>query len=200
MDLQTRARNIVTQPAHEWAVIAAEPADVGSLLREYAAPLSAIPAVCSWIGMSLIGISTLVGTYRIGVARGLANAVVSWVFGLVGAWIAALVIEKLAPNFGSRGDTAQALKMVVYASTPVWLAGVFNLVPALGVLAIIAALYGLYLFYLGLPAVMHTPADKVVPFMVVSALVLIVVMVCVGLVAGAIVGVGTFGAGGTIGI
>jgi hypothetical protein len=34
---------------------------------------------------------------------------------------------------------------------------------------------------------MHTPADRVVPYMVVSALVVFVVAVCVGLVASAIV-------------
>jgi len=190
MDLQTRVRDILTRPAHAWAVIAGEPADVGSLLRDYAAPLSTIPAICSWLGMSVIGMSTLVGTYRVGIVRGLANAIVAWAFGLAGAWLAAVVIERLAPNFSSRGSTADALKLVVYASTPVWLAGVFNLIPALGVLVLVAALYALYLFYLGLPVVMHTPADKVVPFMAVAAVAVIVVMIVVGMVAGAIAGVG----------
>ena len=59
--------------------------------------------------------------------------------------------------------------------TPVWIAGVLNLVPLLAVLGIIAALYAVYLFYLGLPPVMATPAEKVIPYMVVSALVIIVV-------------------------
>lgn len=190
MNLQTRAKNIITQPAQEWPVIAAESADVASLLRDYAAPLSAIPAICSWLGMGFIGLSVLGSTYRVGVVRGFANAIVSWVFGLVGVWLAALVIEKLAPNFGSRGNTAQALKLVVYASTPIWIAGVLNLVPALAVLTIVAALYALYLFYLGLPVVMHTPADKVVPYMIVAALVVIVVMMSVGFITSAIAGVG----------
>jgi hypothetical protein len=189
MDVQTRAKNIITQPAQEWPRIAGESSTVASLLQDYAAPLSAIPAICGWIGGSIIGF----GFYRVGLVRGFANAVVAWVFGLVGAWVAAIVIEKLAPTFSSRGDTAQALKLVVYASTPVWLAGVLNLVPALGILTIIAALFALYLFYIGLPVVMHTPADKVVPYMVVSALIVIVVMVCAGVVTAAISGVGRIG-------
>jgi hypothetical protein len=191
MDLQTRAKNILTQPAAEWPVIASESSDVASLLRDYAAPLSAVPAICRWLGMSIIGVSLpFMGTYRVGLIRGFANAVVSWVLGLVGAWLAALVIEKLAPTFQSRGDTAQALKLVVFASTPVWIAGVLNIIPALGVLVILAALYAVYLCYVGVPTVMHTPPDKVVPYMVVSALVMIVVSVVVGAVAGALVGVG----------
>ena len=82
------------------------------------------------------------GAIRVGVVRGFANAVVTWVFALVGAWIAAIVIEKLAPTFQSKGSTAQALKLVVYSMTPVWVAGVLYLVPQLGPLVVIAALYG----------------------------------------------------------
>src|SRR5581483_8421509 len=138
---------------------------------DYAAPLSAIPAICRWIGMSIVGVSFgFMGRYRVGLVRGLANAIVFWVFGLVGCWVAALIIEKLAASFQSRGDTAQALKLVVYASTPVWVAGVLNLVPALGVLILVAALYAIYLFYVGLPIVMQTPTDKVVAYMIVSAI------------------------------
>ena len=186
MDLTTRVRNILVQPAQEWRTIGAEPADVGSLLRDYAAPLSAIPAFCGWIGGSVIGY----GFFRVGLVRGLANAIVSWVFGLVGCWLAAMVIEKLAPSFGSRGNTAQALKLVVYASTPVWVAGVLDLIPPLTVLIVIAALYALYLFYVGLPIVMHTPADKVIPYMAVSAVAVILVMIVFGFFASAITGVG----------
>jgi hypothetical protein len=53
--LTTRVTNILKQPAQEWPVIAAEPADVAGLMTGYAAPLSAIPAVCTWIGMFLFG-------------------------------------------------------------------------------------------------------------------------------------------------
>lgn len=186
MNVQARVRNILLQPAQEWRTIAAESEDVATLLREYAAPLSAIPAVCGWIGGSIIGY----GFFRVGLVRGFANAVVSWVFGLAGCWLAAIVIERLAPNFGSRGSTAQALKLVVYASTPVWIAGILYLVPPLAVLVVIAALYALYLFYLGLPIVMHTPADKVIPYIAVSAVAVIVVMIVFGFVASAITGVG----------
>jgi hypothetical protein len=190
MDLQTRAKNILMQPAQEWPVIAGESTDVTALLRDYAAPLSAIPAVCRWIGMSVIGVSVpFIGTVRVGIVRGLASAIVTWVLSLVGAWLAALVIEKLAPSFGSRGDTAQALKLVVYASTAIWIAGVLNLIPALSILTLLAGLYAIYLFYLGLTPVMQTPNDKVVPYMIVSALVVIVVTVVVGFCAAALVAV-----------
>src|SRR5262249_56987137 len=119
---------------------------------------------------------------------GLAGAVVRWVFALVGAYIGAFVIEKLAPTFKSSGSTIQALKLVVYASTPVWVAGVLNLVPPLAPLILVAALYAVYLFYLGLPHLMKTPGDQVIPYMIVSALVIIVISVCLAFFAGIMTG------------
>jgi Yip1 domain len=190
--LTTRVTNILKQPAQEWPVIAGEPADAASLLTGYAAPLSAIPAICSWIGMSVIGI----GFYRVGIVSGLARAIITFVFGLVGAYVAAIVIEKLAPTFKSSGSTVQALKLVVYASTPVWIAGVLNLIPPLAPLVIIAALYAIYLFYLGLPAVMKTPTDQVIPYMIVSAIVIFVITICLGFVAAMLTGASYMMGGG----
>jgi uncharacterized membrane protein (DUF485 family) len=194
MSLQTRVVAILTKPADEWRTIAAEPATVEGLLRGYAAPLAAIPAIAWFIGFSLIGITVPVfgGAIRIGIVRGFANAVVVWILALVGAWIDAVVIEKLAPTFQSRGNTAQALKLVVYSMTPVWIAGVLALVPALSPLSIIAALYAVYIFYLGVAPVMSTPAEKVIPYMVVSALVIFVVQLCLGLITAAVSGVGAY--------
>jgi hypothetical protein len=195
MSLQTRVVAILTKPAEEWRTIAAEPATVEGLLRGYAAPLAAIPAICQFIGYTLVGVPTgILGTIRVGIVRGFVSACLAWVFALVGAWIAAVVIEKLAPTFQARGDTAQALKLVVYSMTPVWIAGVLNLVPLLAVLGIIAALYAIYLFYLGLPVIMATPADKVIPYMVVSALVIIVVSFILGSIAAALAGFGNVAA------
>lgn len=182
--LTTRVTNILTRPADEWPVISTEPTDTAALMTGYAAPLAAIPAICSWIGWSLIGI----GFYRRGLVSGFAAAIVSWVFALVGAFIGAIVIEKLAPTFKSSGSTIQALKLVVYASTPMWVAGVLNLVPPLAVLVLLAGLYAIYLFYLGLPVLMKTPSDQVIPYMIVSAIVIIVITVCLTFFAGLMAG------------
>ena len=190
MDLQARVTAILTKPADEWRVIAGESADVSSLLRDYAAPLSAVPAVCRFIGLSIVGVSlpVLGTTYRTGLLRGLSFAIVSWVFGLIGAWLSAVVIEKLAPNFQSRGGTVQALKLVVYSMTPVWVAGVHAILPPLTPLSILGALYAVYIFYLGLPVMMATPADKVIPYMVVAAVLIIVLSVVLGLVTATMTG------------
>jgi Yip1 domain len=180
MNLQTRVINILSKPAQEWPVIASESTDVAALYKEYIIPLAAIPAICGFLGMTLIGVTSMVS--------GLAGLIVGYVLSLVGIFLAAFIVDKLAPSFQSSGGIVQALKMVAFASTPSWLAGVLQLVPLLGALALLAALYGVYLFYLGLPSVMKTPPDKVIPYMVVSAVVIIVISVVTASISGIFMG------------
>jgi len=187
--LQTRVINIVTKPKEEWPVIAAEQTTMGALYTGYIIPLAAIPAVCSFLGLSVFGAAIpFANVLGVGPAYWLSQAIVSYVLGLVGVYIGAFVIQKLAPTFQSEANFLQALKLVAYASTPMWVAGVFNLIPPLAILTILAGLYGIYLFYLGVSPLMKTPSDKVIPYMIVSAVVIIVVSVVVSLLTGALTG------------
>jgi uncharacterized membrane protein len=185
MNLQTRVINILSKPAQEWPVIASESTDIAALYKEYIIPLAAIPAICGFLGMTLIGVTMpLVGQLRTPIVSGLAGLIVGYVLSLVGMFLAAFIVDKLAPSFQSSGGIVQALKMVAFSSTPSWVAGVLQLVPLLGALALLAALYGVYLFYVGLPSVMKTPPDKVIPYMVVSMVVIIVIFVVTASISG----------------
>jgi uncharacterized membrane protein len=189
MNLQNRVVNILSKPAQEWPVIASESTDVAALYKEYIMPLAAIPAICGFLGMTFIGVSVpFMGQIRTPMASGLAGLIVGYVLALVGIFLAAFIVDKLAPSFQSSGGIVQALKMVAFASTPTWVAGVLQLVPMLGALTLLAALYGVYLFYLGLPSVMKTPPDKVIPYMVVSAIVIIVISVVTASISGVFMG------------
>ena len=187
MNLQTRVINILSKPAQEWPVIASETTDVASLYKQYVVPLSAVPVVCSFLGMTIMAIP-FVGTIRTPIASLISSLVSGFIFSLLGTYIAAFIIDKLAPNFQSSGGIVPALKMVAFSSTAPWIAGVLHLVPALGALSMLAALYGVYLFYLGLPFVMKTPADKVVPYMVASAIVIIVISFVTASISGIFMG------------
>lgn len=172
MNTQARAQAILTSPKTEWNVIAAESTDVSAIYRNYIVILAAIPAVCSVIGLVIFGYP-IVG--RPGLMSAIRVGVGTYVASLVVPLVAAFVIDQLAPKFRSSGGLVQALKMVAFASTPVWVAGVVNLVPAFAPLGLVAALYAVYLFHLGLSPVMKTPVEQVIPFMAVAALTIIVV-------------------------
>src|SRR6185436_20361770 len=98
-------------------------------------------------------------------------------------YVAAVVIEWLAPKFKSSGSRLDALKLVAYSCTPAWLAGIFALVPLLGILVLVGLIYAFYLFYVGLPHLMKTPADQIAIYMVASAVVIIVLNFALGSIA-----------------
>src|SRR4026207_557760 len=176
MNLQTRVINILSKPAQEWPVIASESTDVAALYKEYIIPLAAIPAICGFLGMRLIGVTPMVS--------GLASLIVGYVLSLVGIFLAAFIVDKPAPSFQSRGGIVHALKMVAFASTPSWVAGVLQLVPLLGVLALLAAPSGVFLFFLGPPSGVQTPPDNVIPSLVGSSVVIIVISVVTASISG----------------
>jgi hypothetical protein len=150
--LIARVKAIMLTPQAEWLEIAREPGEPAVLFLRYVAPLAAIPALARFIGSSLIGGYTPV-------VFGLVGAVVFWLmtFGVV--YVLAFVIEMLGPRFGGRRDFQGAFKLSVYSYTPVWLAGIFLLVPGLSFLTILG-LYGLYLLWLGMPLLVALPRDK----------------------------------------
>jgi hypothetical protein len=174
MDIVERAKAITLNPAATWPVIEAEKHDAKSLFVPYLLILAAIPAVCSFIGLSVIGMSAFGFSYRMPIVNGLAMALTTYVLTLVMTYVLGWVISALAPTFGGKSDLVQGLKLAVFASTPMMLAGIFNLLPALSILGLIVALYGLYVMYLGLPVLMKNPAEKTIPYMVVLVIASIV--------------------------
>jgi hypothetical protein len=183
----TRVTNILTKPKEEWPVIAGESTDVATLYTGYIILLAAIPVIASFVKMSIIGTSVFFTTVRVGIVHGLIAAIVTYALSLAGVYLSAFIIDKLAPTFQSQSNLLQALKLVAYASTATWIAGVFNLLPIIGILGVLAGgIYAIYLFYLGLPVMMRTPADKVIVYMIVAAVVIFVIYVVITMVVGAI--------------
>ena len=187
MNLVERVKAILLAPKSEWTVIDGEPGDPQFLFTNYVAILAAIPAVCRFVGMSLIGVNVpmVAGTYRVGIAAGLAGAVVQYVLTFVLVYVMALIIDGLAPTFGGTKSQPSALKLAVYSMTPVWLVGVFLLIPGLSILGILG-LYGLYLFWVGAPILMKTPEDKAIGYTAAVVVCGIVISLVVGAVVAAI--------------
>lgn len=175
MKIFERVKDIILKPKETWQVIKEEPVEIKSLFISYIAPLALIPAVCSFIGMTLIGIRIPSGmVYRAPLLGSLLGGVVGYVLNLVGILIGAWIIKLLAPSFNSKADLNEALKVVAYSMTPFWLVGIFQLIPGLGILSILG-LYGIYLLALGLSPVLETPENKVIWFTVAIVLIGIVV-------------------------
>jgi hypothetical protein len=188
VDIKTRVRNILLTPNTEWPVIAEEPAETGAVVTGYVMPLAAIGAVAGFIGGSIVGMSLpFLGRYRVPIMTGLTGAVFTFIFAIVGVFVLAFIINALAPTFGAQKDSDRAFKVAVYSYTPAWIAGVLQILPGLAILGVFAALYGLYLLYLGLPALMKCPQDKAVGYTAVVVVCAIVLSIVVASISGLIV-------------
>jgi hypothetical protein len=160
VNLIARVKNILLEPKTEWPQIAAEAATAQSIYLNYVLILAAIGPLALLIRMSVLG------------------AVVQYIIALVVTFLLALIVDALAPTFGGEKNFVQSLKLVAYSYTAAWVAGILLLIPILGaIIALLAAIYTLYTFYLGVPVLKKCPQDKAVGYT-------IVVVICAILLGG----------------
>lgn len=191
-NLVQRVQDILLKPKPTWDVIDGEAATIKGLYTGYVMILAAIGPVCSVLGNMLLH-----GFYFAPFL--LVAAVVGYAMTLVAVYVMALIIDGLAPSFGGTRNQIQAFKVAAYAGTASWLAGVFQLMPMLGFLAIVG-LYSLYLLYVGLPKLMKVSDDKAMVYTLVVIVAMIVVYVAIAIVMSSIALMGAAGAIGAAAI
>ena len=157
MKLIVRAKAIMLTPRTEWAAIEQEPPGVLDLYTNYVAPLAAVPEVANFIGQSLVG-----GYKPIG--EGLLHAIIVYLVTFAVVYVVAGVIALLAARFGGKNNFANAFKLSVYSHTPLWLAGIFLLVPGLSFLELLGGVFTFALLWSGLPPLMDTRSEQVLPY------------------------------------
>src|SRR5438552_8796146 len=181
-----RAKNIIVSPNKEWDVIALEQPNTGQIIFGYVLLFAGAAAVAAFIGYGLIGFS--VGFLHYATATwGIYHALSVLVEAIAGVFISAIVIDALAPSFGSQKNMGRSIQLVAYSYTPGWIGALLAIFPPLAIIGVIAGLYGFYLLYIGIPKLKKTPADKQAGYFVVSIVTIIVVYVVIYLIMSRIV-------------
>lgn len=187
MDVVERAKAIILSPAIEWRAIEPESGDAGYLFANYAAFLAAIPPLCQFLRHGVLGwagprLHHLL--HHVGFFSSLIGGIVRYLVTFAVLYAMAVIIDGLAPTFSAQKNQENAMKLAVYSMTPIWLAGVFALIPGLGFVRLVALIYSVYVFWLGLPILMKSPPNKVGSY----ALAAIVCAIILSIVVSAIVG------------
>lgn len=177
-----RVIGLVTKPKEEWQSIKSEKMSVSDMFTKYAIILAAIPAVAGFIGYTVIGVSFGLGTIRIPVGRSILWAILTYVLSLGAVFLLGFIIDALAPSFGSTKNMDLSLKVAVFSYTAAWVAGIFHIIPALAILAMIVSLYTFYLLYLGLEILKEVPKDKLVGYFVVTLVITFVIYFLIGFI------------------
>lgn len=173
MNVQTtiaRIKAILLNPKTEWNVIKEEEKSNKELLLYFALPLAVLGGVASLI--QYLGSA-------VGIGYGLRLVIVQIALPLVAIVIAAYVINELADKFKSEKDLNNAFKLVTYSYTPALVAAVIaNLSWTLGWVGLFG-LYGIYLFWIGLPKLMNTPEEKKGTYVLAAALIIVVINIVI---------------------
>ncbi len=188
MNIVERVQAILLRPKETWPRIAAEPATPATIYRGWLVFLAAIPAICGFVGYTLIGAGMMGVSVKLPIATGLAQMVIGYLLSLGIVYVLALVVNALAPTFGGSKDFVAALKVVAYGSTAGFVGGVFSVVPAFALLSLLAAIYSIYLLYTGLPVLMRSPAEKAGAYTTVVVVCSIVAMIVLASVTSLFVG------------
>ncbi len=189
-DLAGRVRRIITSPKTEWGAIAQEELIPAQLATGYILPLAGVAALAGFIGSAIFGVEILGTVHRTGFFTGLVAAVVSVAITVGLAYVFAYIIDSLAPSFGSTRNFRQAFKVAAFAPTPVWVAGVFQIIPALGILTLVGAIYSLYLIFVGLPKLMNPAPGKATTYTLAAIAVAIAVNILIAFIASPLMGRG----------
>lgn len=175
---------IFTHPNSEWSLIRNQRR---TKLMEYLTHvpiLALIPAVCFYIGVVHVGWQFGGGPLTTLTAQsGFILCVLSYLAALVGVWVFAEFINWMATTYSEEEvDPRHGMAMAVYATTPIFLAGIAGAWPVLWlnvILFAIAAAYAVYLIYEGMPIVMNIPKERAFMYstsVITVALVLLVSM------------------------
>jgi hypothetical protein len=139
MNILAKAKGLLVEPGKTWVAIAAEPMTLGGAFAGYVLPLAAIPSIASAIG-----------TFLGGNLPNFGELAFSYVIAVVSVLIMGKIMSPLAARFGATPDGNAGMKLAAFAPTGAWVGGLALIVPSIGgPLALVGALYTLYLFYDG---------------------------------------------------
>jgi len=154
MQLFNRVKSILLSPKQEWLVIAGENTTAASTFFTYLLPLAVVSSLVFYFALFSIA-----GAF--GFLYGVYSCIILFLQLVITVCLNAFITDKLAPTFASESNFPASIRLMVYASTPVYVGSMLIFIPYIGWLGSLAgAIYGIYLLYLGLPVIKKTPQDK----------------------------------------
>ena len=173
----SRARGVMFEPRSTFKEVETEYTKPGAIWGKYILPLAAIGPLAGAIGRLVFG-QRIGGTSlhdTISITGAVTYFAISLALALASVFVLSKIISLLAPGFGGQKNDVQALKVAALASTPAWVAGVFNIHGRFLLVGVVISLYGLYLLYVGLPTVMKVPKDRAMGYTAVVIIAAVVI-------------------------
>jgi hypothetical protein len=156
------------------------PTPLRPLILGYVLPLMAIAPLARLIGGQVAGLLSS-STKSLPLLVSLRGVVAYIIIGLIAFAASAEIVCQIAPLLNLKRNRKQAYRLLAFAGTPAWLAGLVYLVPGLGPLSLAGAGYTLYLIYIGVPQAMTLDDDDASGYVVLALVAVVAVHVVFGL-------------------
>jgi len=180
--LISRAKGMIINPVKEWDLIIADNNDKNTIIKEFALPL-----------IILISISTLIGSFGSpkflapSISYSVVSAFITMAVSIASIYLSAYIINEILPYFGISKNIENSFKLIIYSSTPAYIASIIaNLHWTLSFLSILGV-YSVYLFWLGASQVLYIKEEKKVGFVILSFIILLLVYLILAILIGGII-------------
>lgn len=181
-----RAKGLILTPTAEWRKIEPEASTVQGIFTTWLVPLAIIPAVAMVVSQSIYGVGVPgFAVMKLPLLESVVRSAVQFVCFLGMTYLMGLVIDAIATNFGGQKNPLQAFKVAAYSSVAFCLASAFQLIPGLGLLAVLG-LYGIFIMHKGLPVLMKSAPEKTTGYTASVVVIMIIAWVVLGAVMGAL--------------
>ncbi|HET6400268.1 MAG TPA: Yip1 family protein [Candidatus Kapabacteria bacterium] len=181
----SNAKEIVLNQNAEWTRVMSDESERQSLLR-YGMTLILIAYALRFL-LSLLFASVMSAFVPYGTLYMVTSVVIEFALAIAALYFVPQILAALAPSFGGKNDSLNALKLYVFAATPAWLGMALSVIPVLGWLAAIAGgVYSIYLFWQHISDAMSIPAEKKVGYAILAVVIIVVIEMVIGAIGGAI--------------
>ncbi len=155
---------LLINPKEEWVKIRSEECSVGTCYFSYVLLLAAIPPVSGYIGTTTFGWE--IGAreaVKLSSQSALTIAVAYYLVMLVGVFSMGFMIHWMGKTYGTEQPLARCISLAAFVATPMFLVGVFEVLPILWLNFIVglpALAYTVYLLYSGVPVMMEIDSER----------------------------------------
>jgi hypothetical protein len=151
-------------PKKEWQAIHDSACSVTKCYLSYVLILAAIPPVAGYFGTTLFGWQFGArAAVKLSHESALTIAITYYVVMLVGVFTMGAMIQWMGKTYGTEQPLSRTVTLAAYTATPLFLVGIFELVPILWVNFLVglpALGYTVVLLYIGLPIMMGISEEK----------------------------------------
>jgi len=155
---------LFVNPRKEWEAIRVENCTVGKCYCHYVFLLAAIPPVSGYFGTTLFGWE--IGAreaVKLSPESAFSIALAYYFVMLVGVFSIGIMIHWMGKTYGTQQSLPRCITLAAYVATPMFLVGVFELLPILWlnfVVGLPALAYTVYLLYTGVPIMMEISEER----------------------------------------